>query len=70
MTGRIKRVAGRLAACGIVACGAAAALYLYGMLPFWAYAAVTVLGFPAAVVALFLWWMADEGKEDIPFIGY
>jgi hypothetical protein len=29
-----------------------------------------VLAFPPAVLALFLWWMADEGEEDIPFIGY
>jgi len=33
-------------------------------------AAVLVLAFPAGTMALFLWWCAGEGEEDIPFLGY
>jgi hypothetical protein len=70
MSGRMKRNAWKLVAAGVVACGTAFALYGYGRIPLWVYAAVVVLAFPPAVLALFLWWMADEGEEDIPFIGY
>ncbi len=70
MSGRMKRIAGSLVVADVVACGAAFALNWYGWIPFWVFAAVVVLGFPTVVLALFLWWMADEGKEDIPFIGY
>jgi hypothetical protein len=54
----------------VIACGTAFALHGYGWIPLWVFAAVVVLAFPPAVLALFLWWMAGEGKEDIPFIGY
>jgi hypothetical protein len=29
-----------------------------------------ILAFPAGAMALFLWWCAGEGEEDIPFLGY
>jgi hypothetical protein len=70
MSGRLKRIAGILVAAGVIACGTAFALHGYGRIPLWVFAAVVVLAFPPAVLALFLWWMADEGEEDIPFIGY
>jgi hypothetical protein len=70
MSGRMKRIAGKLVAAGVVACGTAFALNWYGWIPLWVFAAVVVLAFPPAVLALFLWWMADEGEGDIPFIGY
>jgi hypothetical protein len=54
----------------VIACGTAFALHWAGWIPFWVFAAVIVLAFPPAVLALFLWWMADVGEEDIPFIGY
>jgi hypothetical protein len=70
MSGRLKRNAGKLVAAGVIACGTAFAFHGYGLIPLWVFAAVVVLAFPPAVLALFLWWMADEGEEDIPFIGY
>jgi hypothetical protein len=70
MSGRMKRNAGKGVAAGAAACGMAFALNWYGWIPFWVFAAVVVLAFPPAVLSLFLWWMADEGEEDIPFIGY
>jgi hypothetical protein len=70
MTGRMKHIAGKLLAGGVTACGLAFALRTYGWIPLWAFAAIVVLAFPPAVLALFLWWMADEGEGDIPFIGY
>ena len=70
MTGRLKYIAGNLLAGGVTACGLAFALNWYGWIPLWAFAAVVVLAFPPAVLALFLWCMADEGEGDIPFIGY
>jgi len=70
MSGRMKRIAGRLVAAGVIACGTAFALHWAGWIPLWVFAAVVVLAFPPAVLALFLWWMADVGEEDIPFIGY
>ena len=33
-------------------------------------AGVMILAFPAGAMALFLWWCAGEGEEDIPFLGY
>jgi len=45
-------------------------LNMLGILPLWLYAAVLVLSFPVFIIGLYLWWMAKEGKEDIPFIGY
>ncbi len=66
----MKRIAGKLLATGIIACGLATIFQFYGLIPFWVFAAVVVLAFPPSVLALFLWWMADEGMEDIPFIGY
>ena len=38
------------------------ALHGYGWIPLWVFAAVVVLAFPPAVLALFLWWMADEER--------
>ena len=70
MTVRLKHIAGKLLAGGVVACVTAFALNGYGWIPLWVFAAVVVLAFPPAVLALFLWWMAGEGEEDIPFIGY
>jgi len=70
MSGRMKSIAGKLVAAGVIACGTASALQIYGWIPFWVFAAVVVLAFPPAVLGLFFWWMADEGEEDIPFIGY
>ena len=66
----MKRSAGMLLAAGVISCGTAFALHWSGWIPLWVFAAVVVLAFPPTVVALFLWWMAGEGKEDIPFIGY
>jgi hypothetical protein len=31
---------------------------------------VLILAFPVGVLALFRWWCAGEGEEDIPFLGY
>jgi hypothetical protein len=70
MTVRLKPIAGKVVVAGGVACGTAFALNGYGWIPLWVFAAVVVLAFPPAVLALFLWWMADEGEGDIPFIGY
>jgi hypothetical protein len=70
MSGRLKRIAEKIVAAGVIACGTASALNWYGWIPLWVSAAVVVLAFPPAVLALFVWWMADEGEEDIPFIGY
>jgi hypothetical protein len=70
MSDKLKRIAGKLMAAGVVACGMAVALNRFGWIPLWIFAAIVVLAFPPAVLALFLWWMADEGEEDIPFIGY
>lgn len=70
MTARMKRIAGRVAGAGAIACATAVALAWLGALPFWVSAAITVLAFPVTVLALFLWWMADEKEGDIPFIGY
>jgi len=33
-------------------------------------AGIMILAFPAGAMALFLWWCAGEGEEDIPFLGY
>ncbi len=41
-----------------------------GLIPFWAYAAVLIAGFPLFVLGLGLYWMAREGEADIPFLGY
>ncbi len=41
-----------------------------GTIPEWLYLAVLVAGFPLFVLFLGLWWMACEGDEDIPFMGY
>ena len=70
MNGRLKHNAGKLVAAGVIVCGSAFVLHGYGWIPFWVFAAVIVLAFPPAVLALFLLWMADEGEGDIPFIGY
>ncbi len=45
-------------------------LNMLGNLPLWLYAAVLVLSFPVFIIGLYLWWMAEGGTEDIPFIGY
>lgn len=41
-----------------------------GFIPFWLMEAILVLFVPAFIVFLGLWWMASEGEEDIPFLGY
>ena len=57
-----------------VLCGAAmllsAAGAAAGAVPPILAAAVLVLAFPAGTMALFVWWSAGEGEEDIPFLGY
>lgn len=49
---------------------AAMVLSMLHILPAWAYAGVLVISFPLFVLGLGLYWMAREGKEDIPFLGY
>lgn len=41
-----------------------------GFIPLVGYEAMIVVCFPVFVISLFLWWMAREHGEDIPFIGY
>ncbi len=41
-----------------------------GVIPLVGYEAMIVVCFPVFVISLFLWWMAREHGEDIPFIGY
>jgi hypothetical protein len=65
-----RKDAARISIAGILACVTAAGLNVIGILPLWLYAAVLVLSFPVFVIGLYLWWMAKEGREDIPFIGY
>lgn len=50
--------------------GAAVLLNMMELLPGWGYAAVLVIAFPLFVLSLGLYWMAREGEEDIPFLGY
>jgi len=45
-------------------------LWQNGTLPLVGYEAIIVVCFPICVICLFLWWMAREHGEDIPFIGY
>jgi len=70
MNGGMKRFARLLLLGSACLCLADLALSATGRIPFWLSAAALVLAFPPAVLALFLLWMAGEGKEDIPFIGY
>jgi len=65
-----RRYAARIAMAGASACITAYIVNMLGILSLWLYAAVLVLSFPVFIIGLFLWWMAEEGKEDIPFIGY
>jgi hypothetical protein len=57
-----------------IVCGAAMVLAslgaLAGPVPPVISAGVMILAFPAGVLALFRWWSAGEGEEDIPFLGY
>jgi hypothetical protein len=53
------------AAMGLASLGAAA-----GSVPPVLTAGILILAFPAGTVALFRWWSAGEGEEDIPFLGY
>jgi len=57
-----------------IGCGAAlllTSLGVYaGIVPPVLAAGVLILAFPAGTLALFRWWSAGEGKEDIPFLGY
>jgi hypothetical protein len=62
--------AARIAMAGASAGIAAGIMSMLGILPLWMDAAVLVLSFPVFVIGLYLWWMAKEGREDIPFIGY
>jgi hypothetical protein len=41
-----------------------------GIIPLVGYEAMVVVCFPIFVLSLFLWWMAREHGQDIPFIGY
>ncbi len=41
-----------------------------GLVPLWVYQGVLVAMFPVFALTLGLWWMAPEGEEDIPFLGY
>lgn len=41
-----------------------------GFIPLVGYEAMIVVCFPVFVISLFLWWMAREHGEDIPFLGY
>ena len=65
-----KKDAGRLAGAGVIISAGVGILHMSGFVPLWAYAAVLVLLFPVVILALYFWWMAKEGAEDIPFIGY
>ncbi|HII77113.1 MAG TPA: hypothetical protein HA264_08815 [Methanolinea sp.] len=53
-----------------VSAAGALALNYWGILPFWAYAAVLIAGFPLFLLGLGLYWMAREGEADMPFLGY
>jgi threonine/homoserine/homoserine lactone efflux protein len=64
------RNAAWIAMVGVSAGITAGILNMLGILPLWLYAAVLVLSFPVFIIGLYLWWMAEGGTEDIPFIGY
>ncbi|MBS1194129.1 MAG: hypothetical protein LUQ42_04910 [Methanomicrobiales archaeon] len=53
------------AAMGLASVGAAA-----GRVPPVLAGGVLILAFPVGALALFRWWCAGEGEEDIPFLGY
>jgi hypothetical protein len=65
-----RRNAAWIAMVGAAAGITAGILNMLGILPLWLYAAVLVLSFPVFIIGLYLWWMAEGGTEDIPFIGY
>ncbi len=65
-----KKHAARIAGAGVSISAGVGILHISGFVPLWIYAAVLALMFPVVVLALFFWWMAKEGREDIPFIGY
>jgi len=50
---------------GLASVGAAA-----GRVPPVLAGGVLILAFPVGALALFRWWCAGEGEEDIPFLGY
>jgi len=62
--------AARIAWAGVGISAGVGILHMSGFIPLWAYAAVLVLLFPVVILALYFWWMAKGGTEDIPFIGY
>jgi hypothetical protein len=66
----MQKHAARIAWAGGIISAGVGILHMSGFVPLWAYAAVLVLMFPVIIIGLCLWWMAQEGKEDIPFIGY
>ncbi len=45
-------------------------LWQSGFIPLVGYEAMIVVCFPVFVISLFLWWMARDHGQDIPFIGY
>ncbi|MDI6719493.1 MAG: hypothetical protein QMD46_07790 [Methanomicrobiales archaeon] len=53
-----------------IACLGAAASGALPPLPPWAAAIALVCTFPLFVASLGLWWSAEEGEDDIPFVGY
>ncbi len=65
-----KKHAARIALAGVGISAGVGLLHMSGFVPLWIYAMVLVLLFPVVILALYFWWMAKEGKEDIPFIGY
>jgi len=66
----MKKHAARIAGAGVIISAGVGILHMSGFVPLWIYAAVLVLMFPVIIIGLCLWWMAKEGTEDIPFIGY
>ncbi len=65
-----KKNARTLAAGSGIACLAAAALAALQLLPLWAAEIGLVTLFPLFIASLGLWWSAEEGEDDIPFVGY
>ncbi len=54
----------------LLVCIAATGFWVTGQIAPWIAEVLLVVAFPVFVLSLGLWWMASEGKEDIPFIGY
>jgi hypothetical protein len=65
-----KRTAFWVMIVALLVCIAASGFWAVGQIPVWIAEVLLVVAFPVFVLSLGLWWMASEGKEDIPFIGY